>query len=97
MKPTKNGGWEYVKATPNKPSSKEATDTDELDDLWEDMDADELDDLEPPGPQLTILLANGDADVMKKLSNNGEENFGMKVQPDGCNKRHLSAPKNKVE
>ena len=42
MKPTKDGGWEYVKATPNKPESKEAMDTDELDNLWEDMDADKL-------------------------------------------------------
>ena len=33
MKPTKDGGWKYVKATPNKPASKEETDTDKLDDI----------------------------------------------------------------
>ena len=33
MKPTKNDEWEYVKATPEKLATKEATDTDELDDL----------------------------------------------------------------
>ena len=33
------------------------------------MDVDELDKLEPPGPQLTIPLANGDAVAIKKLSN----------------------------
>ena len=71
---------------------------DELDDLWEDMDAEELEELEPPKPQLTVPLASGDAAVIKKLSNDDtEENLGMKVQLDGCNKRHLSALMDKVE
>ena len=79
-------------------TSKDTTTTDKLDDLWEDLDADELDDLEPPGPGLTIPLANGDAAAIKKLSNNdAEENLGMKVQSDGCNKRHLSDLKDTVE
>ena len=44
------------------------------------MDVDELDKLEPPGPQLTIPLANRDAAAIKKLSNyDTEENLGMKV------------------
>ena len=33
MKPTKDDGWGYVKETPNKPASKEETDTDKLDDI----------------------------------------------------------------
>ena len=49
MKPTKNDGWEYVKAIPEKLATKETTDTDELqpavDDLWKDINADELDKL----------------------------------------------------
>ena len=62
------------------------------------MGAKELEELEPPKPQLTVPLASGDAAAIKKLSNNGaEEKLGMKVQPDGCNKRHLSALKDKVE
>ena len=36
--------------------------------------------------------------MVKKLSSNGaEENLGMKVQPDGCNIRHLESLKNKIE
>ena len=50
MKPTKDGKWEYVKEAPTKLASKEATPTDKLDDLWEDLDANELDELEPSGP-----------------------------------------------
>ena len=51
-----------------------------------------------PRPGLKIPLANGDAAAVKKLSNNNaEENLGMKVQPDGCNKRHLAALKDKLE
>ena len=98
LKPTKDGGWEYVKEAPNKLASKEVTYINKLDDLREGMNANELDELEPSGPELTIPLANGDATAIKKLSNNDkEENLGMKVQPDGCNKRHLSALKDKVE
>ena len=62
------------------------------------MDADELDDLEPPRPQLTIPLASEDTAVIRKLSNDdAEENLWMKVQPGGCNKRHLATLKDKVE
>ena len=78
--------------------SKDTATIDELDNLWKDLDAGELDNLEPPGPGLTIPLADGDMTAIKKLPNNdAEENLGMKVQPDGCNKRHLSTLKNKVE
>ena len=63
-----------------------------------DADASELDELEPSRPELTIPLANGDAAAIKKLSNDdAEENLEMKVQPDGCNIRHLAALKDKVE
>ena len=82
MKPTKDDGWGYVKETPNKPASKEATDTDELDDLWEDMYANELDEFEPPGPELTMTLENGDAAATKKLSN------GDAYQPSRTRQRH---------
>ena len=62
------------------------------------MDSKELEELKPPIPQLTVPLASRDADVIKKLSNDdAEENLGMKVQPDGCNIRHLEALKDKVE
>ena len=85
------------KTTPKKQDLKGAI-ADEMDDLWEDMDAEDLEEIEPPKSQLTVLLASGDADVIKKLSNDGaEENLGMKVQPDGCNIRHLAALKDKVE
>ena len=98
MKPTKDGRWECVKEAPNKPASKEARHIGKLDGLWEDMDVNELDKLEPPGPEVTMPLTNGDATAIKKLStNNSEGNLGVKVQPDGCNKRHLSALKDKVE
>ena len=97
MRPTENGEWEHVKTTPEKLELKSAT-ADEPDDLWGDMDAEESDELEPPRPRLTIPLASGDAAAIKKLSNNdAEENLGMKVQPDGCNIRHLAALKDKVE
>ena len=70
----------------------------DLDELWEDMDEDELDELDPPGTGLTVPQAGGDAATIKRLSNDdAEENLGMKVQPDGCNQRHLANLKNKVE
>ena len=62
------------------------------------MGAEKLEEPEPPKPQLTVPLASRDAAVIKKLSNDdAEENLGMKVQPDGCNIRHLAALKDKVE
>ena len=62
------------------------------------MDTDDLDELEPPRPQLTIPLPSGDTAVIRKLSkDDAEENLGMKVQPDGSNKRHLATLKDQVE
>ena len=78
-------------------SGKAVADT-KLDNLWEDMDEEELDELETAGTGLTVPLANGDAAVIKKLSNDdAEENLGLKVQPDGCTSRHISALKDNVE
>ena len=62
------------------------------------MDAENFEELELPKPRLTVPLASGDAAVIKKLSNdNAEANLGMKVQPNGCNIRHLKVLKDKVE
>ena len=47
MRPTKTGEWEYAKTTPVKQEPVGAT-TDDLDDLWEDMDVKESEELEPP-------------------------------------------------
>ena len=97
MRQTKTDEWEYAKTMPVK-QKPVGTTTDKLDDLWEDMDAEELEELEPPKSQLTVPLASGDAAVIKKLSNDdAKENLGMKVQPNGCNIRHLEALKDKVE
>ena len=64
----------------------------------EDIDTKELEEPNAPKPQLTVLLASGNAAATKKLSNDdAEENLGMKVQPNGCNIRHLEALKDKVE
>ena len=98
MRLTNDGEWEYVKEKSIAPPSDKTTTTADLDDLWEGMDNNELIDLDPPGPGLTIPLVNGNAAAIKKLSNDdAEENLGMKVQSDGCNKRRLSTLKGKVE
>ena len=96
MRPTNE--WECVKEKLVAPPSGKTTTTTNLDNLWKDMDDNEHDDLDPPGSGLTILLVDGDVAVIKKLSNDdAKENLGMKVQPDGCNKSHLSTLKEKVE
>ena len=97
MRPTKTGEWEYAKTTPVK-QEPVGTTAGELDDLWEDMNAEELEELEPPKPRLPVPLASGDAAVIKKFPNgDAEENLGIKVQPNGCDIRHLEALKDKVE
>ena len=98
IKPIKDGEWEYAKEESVAQTSDDTTSTEELDNLWDDLNDDELDDLKSPGPGLTIPLANGDTAAMKKLSNNdAKKNLGMKIQPGGCNKWHLSALTDKVE
>ena len=69
MKPTKDGEWEYVKEKPVTWTNNIANPTEDLDDLWEDLDEDELDDLDSPGPGLTIPQADGDAATIKKTDN----------------------------
>ena len=79
------------------PGDKKAT-AGELDDLWGEINDEELGELEPPVQRLAVPLVNGDAAAIKTLSNsNTEENLGMKVQPDYCNKRHMFMLKEKAE